>query len=191
MSVIERKLKDRSGLVCEISGAEHDLVVYVLPPTNERTVENSVLMAKHLKDQIENPETTDEKDWRGLSESMWSEHLPVQIVSWRMLARLKNTDLLDMMYLDEEALEWAKATGEGEEEDENKIVHKDSNGVTLLDGDSVVLIKDLDVKGATFTAKRGAAVHNIKLVWDDANLIEGRVENQSIYILTQYVKKTK
>jgi protein PhnA len=191
MSVIERKLKDRSGSVCEISGAEHDLVVYVLPPTNERTVENSVLLAKHLKDQIENPETTDEKDWRGLSESMWSEHLPVQIVSWRMLARLKNTDLLDMMYLDEEALEWAKATGEGEEEDENKIVHKDSNGVTLLDGDSVVLIKDLDVKGATFTAKRGAAVHNIKLVWDDANLIEGRVENQNIYILTQYVKKTK
>jgi protein PhnA len=191
MSVIERKLKDRSGSVCEISGAEHDLVVYVLPPANERTVENSVLMAKHLKDQIENPETTDEKDWRGLSESMWSEHLPVQIVSWRMLARLKNPDLLDMMYLDEEALEWAKATGEGEEEDENKIVHKDSNGVTLLDGDSVVLIKDLDVKGATFTAKRGAAVHNIKLVWDDANLIEGRVENQNIYILTQYVKKTK
>ncbi|MEY2739793.1 MAG: PhnA protein [Bacteroidota bacterium] len=191
MSVIERKLKDRSGSVCEISGTEHDLVVYVLPPTNERTVENSVLMAKHLKDQIENPETTDEKDWRGLSESMWSEHLPVQIVSWRMLARLKNTDLLDMMYLDEEALEWAKATGEGEEEDENKLVHKDSNGVTLLDGDSVVLIKDLDVKGATFTAKRGAAVHNIKLVWDDANLIEGRVENQNIYILTQYVKKTK
>jgi protein PhnA len=191
MSVIERKLKDRSGSVCEISGTEHDLVVYVLPPANERTVENSVLMAKHLKDQIENPETTDEKDWRGLSESMWSEHLPVQIVSWRMLARLKNTDLLDMMYLDEEALEWAKATGEGEEEDENKIVHKDSNGVTLLDGDSVVLIKDLDVKGATFTAKRGAAVHNIKLVWDDANLIEGRVENQNIYILTQYVKKTK
>ena len=191
MSVIERKLKDRSGSVCEISGAEHDLVVYVLPPTNERTVENSVLIAKHLKDQIENPETTDEKDWRGLSDSMWSEHLPVQIVSWRMLARLKNTDLLEMMYLDEEALEWAKATGEGAEEDENKIIHKDSNGVTLLDGDSVVLIKDLDVKGATFTAKRGAAVHNIKLVWDDANLIEGRVENQNIYILTQYVKKTK
>lgn len=191
MSVIERKLKDRSGAVCEISGAEHDLVVYVLPPTNKRTVENSVIIAKHLKDQIENPETTDEKDWRGLSESMWSEYLPVQIVSWRMLARLKNTDLLDMMYLDEQALEWAKATGEGEEEDENKLVHKDSNGVTLFDGDSVVLIKDLDVKGASFTAKRGAAVHNIKLVWDNANLIEGRVENQNIYILTQYVKKTK
>ena len=129
-------------------------------------------------------------DWRGLSDSMWNENLPVQIVSWRMHARLKNMDMLEMMYLDEDALEWAKATGE-DDDDEGKIVHKDSNGNVLLDGDSVVLIKDLDVKGATFTAKRGAAVHNIKLVWDDANLIEGRVENQSIFILTQYVKKTK
>lgn len=191
MSVIEKKLKDRSGSVCEISGAEYDLVVYTLPPHTAESLEHSVLVAKHLRDQIENPESMNENDWRGLSDSMWNEHLPVQILSWRMLARLKNNDLLDMMYLDEEALEWAKATGEGVEEDENKIVHKDSNGVVLQDGDSVVLIKDLDVKGATFTAKRGAAVHNIKLVWDDANLIEGRVENQSIYILTQYVKKTK
>jgi protein PhnA len=148
-------------------------------------------LAKHLKDQVENPANMNPNDWRSLSDSMWNENLPVQILSWRMLARLKNIDNLEMMYLDEEALNWAKATGEGEEEDENKIIHKDSNGAILKDGDSVVLIKDLDVKGATFTAKRGAAVHNIKVVWDDANLIEGRVENQHIYILTQYVKKTK
>jgi protein PhnA len=133
----------------------------------------------------------DATHWHCLNDSMWNENLPVQIVAWRMLARLKNHDMLDMMYLDEEALEWAKATGEGEEEDENKIIHKDSNGVVLQDGDSVVLIKDLDVKGAGFTAKRGAAVHNIKLVWDNAEHIEGRVENQHIVILTQYVKKTK
>ena len=191
MSIIEKKLKDRSGSKCEISGLEHDLIVYTLAPHTNESLEHSVLITKILAEQIDNPETTNEQDWRGLSESMWSEFLPVQVLSWRMLARLKNHDLLDMMYLDEEALEWAKATGEGEEEDENKIVHKDSNGAILKDGDSVVLIKDLDVKGATFTAKRGAAVHNIKVVWDDANLIEGRVENQHIYILTQYVKKTK
>jgi len=148
------------------------------------------LACKTCVNQIENPETTDANHWRCLNDSMWNENLPVQIVSWRMHARLKNMDMLEMMYLDEEALEWAKATGEADD-DEGKIVHKDSNGNVLLDGDSVVLIKDLDVKGATFTAKRGAAVHNIKLVWDDVNLIEGRVENQSIYILTQYVKKTK
>ena len=190
MSIIEKKLKDRSNSVCEISGAEHDLVVYTLPPFTTESLEHSVLLTKNLKDQVENPETTNENDWRSLSESMWSEHLPVQILSWRMLARLKNNDLLEMMYLDEEALEWAKATGEGEEE-EGKIIHKDSNGNILQDGDSVVLIKDLDVKGANFTAKRGVAVHNIKLVWDNAEQIEGRVENQHIVILTQYVKKTK
>lgn len=191
MSIVtEKRLKDRSGSKCEISGSEENLVVYLVEPKTEDVPENCILISKTLKDQIENPETTNANDWRGLSDSMWNENLPVQIVSWRMLARLKNHDLLDMMYLDEEALEWAKATGEGEDE-EGKIVHKDSNGNLLFDGDSVVLIKDLDVKGANFTAKRGAAVHNIKVVWDNAEQIEGRVEGQHIVILTQYVKKTK
>jgi protein PhnA len=191
MSIVtEKRLKDRSGSLCEISGSDENLVVYLVEPKTDATPENCILITKALKDQIENPETMNPNDWRGLSDSMWNENLPVQIVSWRMHARLKNMDMLEMMYLDEDALEWAKATGEADD-DEGKIVHKDSNGNVLLDGDSVVLIKDLDVKGATFTAKRGAAVHNIKLVWDDANLIEGRVENQSIFILTQYVKKTK
>lgn len=191
MSVVtEKRLKDRSNSTCEISGSDENLVVYLVEPKTEAIPENCILISKKLKDQIENPETMNPEDWRGLNDSMWNENLPVQIVSWRMLARLKNNDLKDMMYFDDESLEWAKATGE-DEDDEGKIVHKDSNGNVLKDGDSVVLIKDLDVKGATFTAKRGAAVHNIKLVWDDANLIEGRVENQNIYILTQYVKKTK
>lgn len=190
MTPIEKKLHDRSGAVCEISGVTEDLVVYTVAPQTTESLENSLLISKKLKHQIENPETTNPNDWRGLSDSMWNEHLPVQIVSWRMLARLKNHDLLEMMYLDEDALAWAKATGEGEDE-EGKIIHKDSNGNILNDGDSVVLIKDLDVKGANFTAKRGAAVHNIKLVWDNAEQIEGRVEGQYIVILTQYVKKTK
>lgn len=191
MSIVtEKRLKDRSGSVCEISGSDENLVVYLVAPKTEAIPENCILITKSLRDQIENKDLMNANDWRGLSDSMWNENLPVQIVSWRMLARLKNHDLLDMMYLDEDALEWAKATGEDEDE-EGKIIHKDSNGNVLLDGDSVVLIKDLDVKGATFTAKRGAAVHNIKLVWDNPNQIEGRVENQHIVILTQYVKKTK
>jgi protein PhnA len=191
MSVVtEKRLKDRSGSVCEISGSDENLVVYIVAPKTEAIPENCILITKSLRDQIENKELMNANDWNRLSDSMWNENLPVQIVSWRMLARLKNHDLLEMMYLDEDALEWAKATGEDEDE-EGKIIHKDSNGNILLDGDSVVLIKDLDVKGATFTAKRGAAVHNIKLVWDNANQIEGRVENQHIVILTQYVKKTK
>jgi protein PhnA len=191
MSVIEKKLKDRSSSKCELCSNEHDLVVFNVAPNETESLEQSILACKTCVDQIENPENIDATHWHCLNDSMWNENLPVQIVAWRMLARLKKHDLLDMMYLDEEALEWAKITGEGVDEDENKIVHKDSNGVVLQDGDSVVLIKDLDVKGAGFTAKRGAAVHNIKLVWDNAEHIEGRVENQHIVILTQYVKKTK
>lgn len=190
MSVIEKKLKDRSGSKCELCGNEHDLQVFNVAPNETESLEQSILACKTCVDQIENPENMDATHWHCLNDSMWNENLPVQIVAWRMHARLKNIDMLDMMYLDEEALEWAKATGEGEE-DEGKIIHKDSNGNILQDGDSVVLIKDLDVKGANFTAKRGAAVHNIKLVWDNAEHIEGRVENQHIVILTQYVKKTK
>lgn len=191
MSVIEKKLKDRSGAVCEFCNNQHDLLVYNVAPNTTESLEQSVLACTTCVNQINHPETTDVNHWRCLSDSMWNENLPVQIVSWRMLARLKNYDLLEQMYLDDDALIWAKATGEAEEENDDIIIHKDSNGHVLSDGDSVVLIKDLDVKGATFTAKRGAAVHNIKLVWDNANQIEGRVENQHIVILTQYVKKTK
>ena len=190
MSVIEKKLKDRSASKCELCSNDYDLQVYNVAPNIVESLEQSILACKTCVSQIDNPDLTDANHWHCLSESMWNEHLPVQVISWRMLTRLKKNDLLDMMYLDEEALNWAKITGEGDD-DENKIIHKDSNGNVLFDGDSIVLIKDLDVKGANFTAKRGAAVHNIKLVWDNAEQIEGRVEGQHIVILTQYVKKTK
>ena len=193
MSVIDQKLNERSGSKCEFCGSKDDLRIHL---TKEESIslDNSVLVCTTCKNQIENTTTTDPNHWRCLSDSMWNENKPVQVVAWRMLNRLRAEgwpqDLLDMMYLDEETLVWAGATGEGEDED-GKIVHKDGNGNILKDGDSVVLIKDLDVKGANFTAKRGAAVHNIKLVWDNADQIEGRVEGQHIVILAQYVKKTK
>lgn len=194
MSVLEKRLTDRSGNKCELCGYEHDLQIYQVPPSSEGTLDDSIYACKNCVDQIEDPEKVDPNHWRCLNESMWSEHLPVQIVAWRMLNRLRSEgwpqDLLDMMYLDDEALAWAKSTEEIEDEAE-KIIHKDSNGNILADGDSVVLIKDLDVKGANFTAKRGTAVHRISLVWDNAEQIEGRVEGQHIVILTQYVKKTK
>ena len=108
MSVItEKRLKDRSGGVCEISGSDENLVVYIVAPKTEAIPENCILITQQLKDQIENKELMNANDWRGLSDSMWNENLPVQIVSWRMHARLKNNDMLDMMYLDEDALEWA------------------------------------------------------------------------------------
>lgn len=133
----------------------------------------------------------DPNHWRCLNESIWSENVAVQVVSWRMLNRLKSEnwaiDLLDMMYLDDDNLAWAKATGEGEE----KIIHKDCNGNILAAGDTVILIKELKVRGANFSAKRGTAVRRISLVAGNAGQIEGRVNNQQIVILTEFVKKSK
>jgi protein PhnA len=61
------------------------------------------------------------------------------------------------------------------EEIDSSIV-KDANGNVLQDGDTVVLIKDLPVKGASKAIKAGTKVKNIKLTTDDHNIdckIEG------------------
>ena len=123
---------------------------------------------------------------------MWSEVAAVQVVAWRMLTRLKSEgwpqDLLDMMYLDEDNLAWAKATGE-DVDPETEIIHRDVNGVVLKTGDSVVLIKDLKVKGSSLVAKQGTAVRRISLDRDNAEFIEGKVGPTQIVIITKYVKK--
>ncbi|WP_304198876.1 alkylphosphonate utilization protein [Flavobacterium alvei] len=185
---MERTLNKRSGSQCELCAATENLKVYTVLPTKKGGVDENILACTTCIDQIENPGHEDQNHWRCLNESMWSEHIPVQVVSWRMLSRLRNNELLEMMYLDEDTLAWAQATGEGED-DENKVIHRDSNGVILATGDSVVLIKDLKVKGSSMVAKQGTAVRNIRLDHENAEYIEGRVDGQTIVIITQYVKK--
>lgn len=131
---------------------------------------------------------TDGPHWKCLNDAIWSPEPAVQVLAYRLLRKLNTawaTDILDIAYLEPEVLSWADA---GLEED--AVEHRDSNGAVLAHGDSVVLIKDLPVKGAGFTAKRGTAVRNISLVPDNAGQIEGRVEGQRIVILTQFVKKS-
>ena len=185
---MERTLNKRSGSQCELCASTENLKVYQVLPTKKGGADESILACTTCIDQIENPGNEDQNHWRCLNESMWSEHIPVQVVSWRMLSRLRNNELLEMMYLDEDTLAWAQATGEGED-DENKVIHRDSNGVILATGDSVVLIKDLKVKGSSMVAKQGTAVRNIRLDHENAEYIEGRVDGQTIVIITQYVKK--
>lgn len=189
---LERELKKRSNSVCELCSSNENLQVYVVPPSKDERLENALLACKTCVEQIENPEATDANHWRCLNDSMWSEHKAVQVVAWRMLSRLRKEgwpqDLLEMMYLDEETLEFAKATHEGED-DENKVIHRDVNGVVLEAGDSVVLIKDLKVKGSSMVAKQGTAVRNIRLDRDNEKYIEGKVGPTQIVIITDYVKK--
>lgn len=189
---IENELMTRSESKCELCSSSNNLSVYNLPPLGEITVDNSILVCDVCKTQIENNNSYDANHWRCLNESMWSAVAAVQVMAWRMLNRLKSEgwpqDLLDMLYLDDELLNWAKETGDHLDDDE-KIIHKDSNGTILHSGDTVVLIKDLNVKGSSMVAKRGVAVRNITLVHDNAEQIEGKVNGQTIVILTKYVKK--
>ncbi|TDE07562.1 PhnA domain-containing protein [Flavobacterium sandaracinum] len=189
---VERELNKRSGSKCELCGATENLKVYEVLPTKKGGIDESILACSTCINQIENPETVDLNHWRCLNDSMWNENAAVQVVAWRMLSRLRASgwpqELLDQMYLDEDTLTWAQATGEGEEE-ENKVIHRDSNGVILEIGDSVVLIKDLKVKGSSMVAKQGTAVRNIRLDHENAEYIEGKVDGQTIVIITAYVKK--
>jgi protein PhnA len=143
---------------------------------------------------MSNIESADGIHWRCLNDSIWSETQAVQVVSWRMLHKLKQQfdwvpDLLDIVYLEEETMEWAKVSGDDINQDDIEK-HVDCFGAVLQNGDAVVLTKTLDVKGATFSAKVGTVVHNIKLVHDNIEQIEGRVNGSMIVILTKYVRKS-
>ena len=149
-----------------------------------------LLVCDICEDQINNPENIDANHWRCLNDSMWSQIPAVQVMAWRMLTRLSTEgwpqDLLDILYLDDETLLWAQSDAA---DSDDPVVHKDSNGAILSAGVTVMLIKDLDVKGTSFTAKRGTAVRNISLVSSNAEYIEGRVNGTQIVILTKFVKR--
>jgi len=188
----EKALKVRSESKCELCGATENLGVYEVPPGSNGSVDECILICETCREQIENPEKVDVHHWRCLNDSMWCQIPAVQVMVWRMLKRLSTEswpqDLLDTLYLDESTQAWAQATGEGKS-DEVAIKHVDSNGTVLDAGDTVTLIKDLNVKGAGFTAKRGTVVRGISLVSDNPEHIEGRVSGHQIVILTKFVKK--
>ncbi|MEJ1402658.1 MAG: PhnA domain-containing protein, partial [Candidatus Sedimenticola sp. (ex Thyasira tokunagai)] len=171
--------------------ATESLGVYEVPPDSENDADKCVLICESCREQIEQPERVDANHWRCLNDSMWSQVPAVQVMAWRMLTRLSAEgwpqELLDMLYLDDEMLTWAQAESLG---GDDSARHLDSNGAVLEAGDTVTLIKDLNVKGANFTAKRGTAVRGISLVADNPEHIEGRVEGQRIVILTKFVKKS-
>ena len=190
---LETFLQERSGNQCELTGVTEDLVIYEVNPDASSNPDRNVLITKKCVNQIEKKEELDANFWESfLLTSMWSEIPVIQVLSWRMLNRFRNeswaADALDMMYLDDDNLEWAKASGD-HEGDGSVDLHKDSNGNVLIIGDTVTLIKDLDVKGSTINAKIGTAVRNIRLVHDNTDQIEGKVDGQLIVILTKFVKK--
>jgi protein PhnA len=194
----EKELHARSESKCELCSSTDNLSAYEIPPTSNLSPDQCILLCTTCLEQIEDPEKIEINHWRCLNDSMWSQIPAVQVMVWRMLTRLSSEgwpqDLLDMLYLDDDTLVWAQAGNEGQrdedQDDHTTIKHLDSNGAVLEAGDTVTLTKDLNVKGANFTAKRGTAVRGISLVADNAEQIEGKVNGQQIVILTQFVKKS-
>ncbi len=180
---IDKVLMERSGGVCELCGSNEELSTFAVAPKNDE-----IVVCGTCSEQLNDASKVDANHWRCLNDSMWSVEPAVQVVVYRMLNQLKSEgwpqDLLDQMYMEPEVLEWAK---EGMA-DESREPTRDSNGAILEQGDSVTIIKDLEVKGAGFTAKRGTVVKNIALT-DNPEQIEGRVSGTRIVLLSKFLKK--
>lgn len=176
---------------CQLCDSPNDLSDYEVTHMDDATL----VVCSTCRSQIEDPDSMDVHHWRCLNDSMWSTEAPVQVMAWRLLSQLSQKgetwaqDALDMLYLDDAVLASAKAGVKTNDAGDDAVKHIDSNGAVLEAGDTVTLIKDLNVKGGGFTAKRGTAVRNISLVHDNPEHIEGRVNGQQIVILTKFVKK--
>lgn len=170
----DKDLIARAGNMCEYCGATGGLDAVAVSPAGD------VLLCSVCRGESDAPAG----HWRSLEGAAWSDVPVVQLAVWRKLGALGlgwATEAREGMILTPEVQGWTEIA--------TAVTHLDSNGAALAQGDTVVLIKDLPVKGAGFTAKRGTAVRGISLVADNAGHIEGRVEGQRIVILTEFVKK--
>ena len=164
---------------CELCGSENNVESYEFAP------EHSVMLCETCRSQIESGEL-DETHFNCLNDAMWSENPDVKVLSYILWDKLGRSDMTDMMYLEEEEQKLVDAIKSAEA---NKVIIKDANGVELKAGDSVVILKDLGVKGAGFTAKRGTTVRNISIPQDVEGHVEGRVNGTKIYLKAEFLKK--
>ena len=189
---INTQLLNRSNNSCELcSTPDENLQAYAVPPKNNDSIDNQVVLCTNCYNKITASDYTDTSHWRCLTGSIWNETPAVQALSYKILGKLKSEDwaseTLESVFLDESVTEWANA------EDElaaSVVVHKDSYGVVLETGDTVILTQNLNVKGANFIAPKGTTVRKIRLVPDNAEQIEGKIEGDTIVILTKYVRKS-
>lgn len=84
--------------------------------------------------------------------------------------------------------EWPIVEQSFEDEDNNRLIIKDANGNNLSDGDSVVLIKDLKVKGSSTTLKMGTKIKSIRLV-DGDHEVDCKTDIGSFMLKACFLKK--
>jgi protein PhnA len=179
-------ISERANNQCELCKSSDSLHTHTVSPKLGDQADEIVVLCTKCDLALDKMDMSDQNHWRCLNESIWSSIPAVQVLSYRLLNSISAgwaREILEMAYLDDDLIAWANET-------EDKVIHKDTNGNILQAGDTVTLIQDLNVKGASFTAKRGTAVRKIRLVTDNPEHIEGKVDGQQIVILTRYVKKS-
>lgn len=82
--------------------------------------------------------------------------------------------------------EWTQSDMDSAEES-GKVI--DSNGNELFGGDDVTVIKDLKVKGSSMVVKRGTRARGIRLTEDDPTHVQAKVDGQTIFLKTEFLKK--
>jgi protein PhnA len=183
---INTKLSDRNGGTCELCSTLPATQEYTVSPKNDSSVDNQVAICDTCSTAIEKEDKSEY--WRCLEGSIWSAEPAVQALSYRLLYTCKDNewanDVIQSIELEEPVIQWALNAFEVAE------VHRDAFGNTLESGDTVTLTQGLNVKGTSFTAAKGTVVRRIRLVPDNTDQIEGKINEQTIVILTKYVKKS-
>lgn len=182
---ISQKLKERSQDQCELCSAAPATIEYTVTPKSDDTIAHQVALCETCFSSLDSKEAS--FHWRCLEGSIWSPEPSVQALSYRILYSLKDeswaNDLINSVDYDENTIQWALSAFEKPDK------HIDAFGNELVNGDNVVLTQALNVKGTNFTASKGTVVKRIKLVHDNAEQIEGKINDQTIVILTKFVKK--
>jgi len=182
---ITQKLKDRCQNSCELCSAGEPSHEYTVSPKSDDSIDNQVALCDACFEEIDKPDSA--FHWRCLEGSIWNPEPSVQVLSIRILHKFKDEDwasnLLNSVDVDEKITNWALSAFEV------APVHKDAFGNLLENGDNVVLVQALNVKGTNFSASKGTIVKKIRLVHDNTEQIEGKINDQTIVILTKFAKK--
>ncbi len=182
---ISTKLSERNQGLCELCNSNTATQEYLVSPKKDEVAENQVALCDTCLKKMDEEGNGDY--WRCLEGSIWSPEASVQALSYRLLNAHKKEEwaenVINSVELDEAIVQWAMSAFEVADG------HKDAFGNKLENGDTVVLTQALNVKGTSFSAAKGTVVKRIRLVPDNVEQIEGKINDQTIVILAKYVKK--
>ena len=109
---LQEKLSTRSGGVCELCSSTEGLITYEVAPSDS-SIDKTILVCEKCNDQLSDMSNLDETHWHCLNDSMWSEVDAVKVVAYRVLKTLKNQELLEMIYLEDDIIAWGAVNKRG------------------------------------------------------------------------------